>query len=120
MESPTYLLIACNKLDGPLYFLVHSRAFSNMSAGCIEFKGSGNNGHGSKETSNSFILLFNSEFYFSILSIDFIKYSLVVPGNSAFFYDSTPTRSIEYLYFFDDVLFLVLTFSNNNFLVSGL
>jgi len=70
MASPTFFLIACNKLDEPFYLLFLSGTFSNTNAGWIEFKGSGNNGHGIKATSNSFILHFNSKFSFSILSTE--------------------------------------------------
>jgi hypothetical protein len=118
MESPTYFLISCNKLEEPLYLLLLSGTFSNTSVGWIEFKGSGNNGPSIKASSNSFILCFNSKFYFSILSIDCFKYSLVALWNCAIFDGATPSKSIDDFHLSDDFLFLILTFSNNNFLDS--
>jgi hypothetical protein len=79
MASPTYFLIACNNLDEPLYFVLLSEVYSNTSVGWIELKGSGNNDHGTKETSNSFILFFSSKFLFSMLSIDCFNVSPVSP-----------------------------------------
>ena len=46
MESPTYFLIACNKIDDPLYFQLLFGTLSNTNEDWIEFKGSGNIGPG--------------------------------------------------------------------------
>jgi hypothetical protein len=118
MASPIYFIIACNKLDEPLYFVLFSGVSSNTSAGWIELKGLGNHGPSTKATYNSFILLFNFEFYFSMLSIDCFKASPVASWNYAIFYGAATSKSIEYFHLFIDLLFLVFTFSSNNFLVS--
>ena len=66
MASPTYFITTYNKLDEPLYFVLLFGMSSNSSVGGIELKGFGNNGPGTRATSNYFTLFFSSKFFFSI------------------------------------------------------
>jgi hypothetical protein len=62
--SPTYFLMAINKVESFFSLELDSRVSSKISSGLIENIGSTNKGLSNRTSSNYFILLFNTKFLF--------------------------------------------------------